>query len=62
MLHKPDEKIIRVGELGIVRVRHSIERANGARVLVHDVKIGIILFEDDLAQRLFVRSADVVVV
>ena len=45
-----DEEIIAVGELGILRIGHGVERTNGKGVLVHHEKVRAVLLLDNLAK------------
>jgi len=49
-------EIIGVGIAGFAR-GHSVERTNGEWVLIEDVKVGAVLFEDEFSQLLLLRSA-----
>mmetsp|Transcript_36331 Transcript_36331/g.90428 ORF Transcript_36331/g.90428 Transcript_36331/m.90428 type:complete len:412 (-) Transcript_36331:901-2136(-) len=57
-----NEDIVRVGPLGVVRVRHRVERAERRRELVDGVKVGPFHLAHHRAQQLLVARGEVLVV
>ena len=51
------EEVVRVGELGVVGRGHGVGRADRERELVEDVEIGAVLFKDEAAEVLLLRSS-----
>ena len=51
------EEVVRVGQLRVLRVGHRVERSDLERELVNDGVVSVVLLLDDLAERLFGRSA-----
>mmetsp|Transcript_57173 Transcript_57173/g.170430 ORF Transcript_57173/g.170430 Transcript_57173/m.170430 type:complete len:663 (+) Transcript_57173:408-2396(+) len=45
-----EEDIVRIGELGIVRIGHGVERTYGGRVLVQHEEIGAVFLFDSFAE------------
>mmetsp|Transcript_29381 Transcript_29381/g.68813 ORF Transcript_29381/g.68813 Transcript_29381/m.68813 type:complete len:200 (-) Transcript_29381:1083-1682(-) len=57
-----DEEIIAVGELGILRIGHGVERTNGKGVLVHHEKVRAVLLLDNLAKFLLILGAQILII
>ena len=52
------EEVVGVCEGGVVGARVRVEGAEGARELVDGVEVRFVLFEDDLAEGLFLCGAE----
>ncbi|KAJ6259481.1 hypothetical protein Dda_5118 [Drechslerella dactyloides] len=57
----PQEDIERIGVVGVFGVQHGVERAGGQGELVDDVKVGVVLLLDELAQPDFSTGGQVFV-
>ena len=51
------EEIVRVRELGVMRGRHCVGRADVDRELVEDIEVGVVLLKDQAAEVLLLRCA-----
>jgi hypothetical protein len=58
-LFSADKQIVRVRQLGVLRVWHGVEGANRQRILIHHVEIHTILLLDNGTKALLVRSTNV---
>lgn len=60
-LFAADEEVARVGDLGVVRIGHGVERSRRGGELVEDVVVRAVFLFDELAEALLCSGAEVFV-